>query len=262
MPLSATLSREKAFNLRTFARYFSRMTARFQFFIILLFLSSRVAGQQPDTLAIKKMAMNDSTVAVKKIKIDTSIAQNNLKIDSAVVKKSFLKRTISNTKTFFTKDYPKPKRALWLSYIFPGAGQAYNRSWWKLPLVYGTLGGLGWLENHNWKAYKELKTNYYNKVNNLPVPFPYDQIDATSIKYRRDVARSNFETSTFILILSYFLIGAEAYTDAHLKRFDVSDDLSFHAKPVFFSPDIGQIPALGMGIAVNFHRPHVAIPVN
>lgn len=185
-------------------------------------------AQKPDSAA----------VALSAISPDSSL----VKTDSSA-KASFSRRAWRGATNFIRKDYPNPRKAMFMSLILPGAGQAYNRAWWKLPLVYGGLGGMIWLENNNLQAYRTLKSAYFNKVNDLPVASPYDQLDATSLKFRRDEARKNLELSSVLLGLSYLLVTAEAFVDAHLNQFDVSDDLSLEFKPV-------SLPNNGIGLAV------------
>lgn len=185
-------------------------------------------AQKPDSAA----------VALSAISPDSSL----VKVDSTA-KASFPRRVWRGATHFIRKDYPNPRKAMFMSLILPGAGQAYNRAWWKLPLVYGGLGGMIWLETNNLQAYRTLKTAYFNKVNDLPVESPYDRLDATSLKFRRDTARKNLELSSIFLGLSYLLVTAEAFVDAHLNQFDVSDDLSLEFKPA-------SLPNNGIGLAV------------
>lgn len=143
---------------------------------------------------------------------------------------------------------------MFMSLVLPGSGQIYNRSYWKLPLVYGAIGTLTWVEIHNIKAHRELKTAYFNKVNDLPVDPKFEQYDATSIKKARDSARRFVELSSVWLGLSVLLTTAEAFTDAHLKKFDVSDDLSMRIVPDF-SPSQTGFAAAGIGIKFSLKNP-------
>lgn len=212
-------------------------------FSILVFQLLALVGfaQKPDS----------ATIAARAAGLDSTL----IKTDSSA-KASFVRRTWRGTTNFIRKDYPNPRKAMFMSLILPGAGQAYNRAWWKLPLVYGGLGGMIWLENNNLQAYRELKSAYFNKVNDLPVESPYDRLDATSIRFRRDAARKNLELSSVLLGLSYLLVTAEAFVDAHLNQFDVSDDLSLEFKPA-------SLPNNGIGLAVcvslNFKPSHSPI---
>jgi Family of unknown function (DUF5683) len=155
---------------------------------------------------------------------------------------------------FFSKNYPNPRRAALLG-IFPGGGQAYNKRWWKLPIVYGGLGVAAWFLNDNSKTYNELKDNYKLVVDGDPETNPADEryknLSPTALKTYRDQYKKYTEFSYLGLGLTYLLSITEAYVDAHLSRFDVSDDLSMQFKPSIQPAWSGSI-ALGMGISLQF----------
>ncbi len=194
---------------------------RFLFSLAITFCGLTAKAQQPDSLRI----LADS---IPTISADTG---------SVVKKDGAIRR-------FFTKDYPKPRRAALLSFILPGAGQIYNKRWWKLPIVYGALGGIVWLEVDNVKQYRELRDNYKLLVdedpNTNPTEPPYNQIDATSMKSYRDQWRRYVEQTSLFLGLAYLLQVTDAFVDAHLRSFDVSDDLSLR-----FQPKMDAVPGFG-----------------
>ncbi|MBK8556616.1 MAG: hypothetical protein IPL65_12990 [Lewinellaceae bacterium] len=154
---------------------------------------------------------------------------------------------------FWRGDYPNPRKALLMSFILPGSGQAYNRKWWKIPLVYATLGGLTWLEVNNYNFYKGFRDNYKWAVDGdpgtNPIDEPYISLDATDLKYYRDQSRRTLEQSSLVLGLAYLLVATDAFVDAHLASFDVSDDLSFKLVPkAQMTPGWG--PSYGLGISI------------
>lgn len=207
---------------------------RFLFSLILVLACFEVQAQQPDTVLV----LPDTTAGI----LSDSIAPSGR----------------SPIRRFFTKDYPKPGRAALLSLILPGAGQAYNKRWWKLPLVYGALGGMLWLEVDNVRQYRALRDNYRLLVDGdpdtNPSEFPYTQIDATTMKSYRDQWRRYVEQTSLALGLVYLLQVTDAFVDAHLRNFDVSDDLSlrFHPK---LDATTGLGPAFGFGVSLQFGRP-------
>jgi hypothetical protein len=151
--------------------------------------------------------------------------------------------------------WPKPKSAV-LWGIIPGGGQVYNRDWWKLPLVYGGLGALTYVFVDNRAEYRRLRDNYVLLVDGdpttNPTEAPYNQIDPISMKRYRDQWRRYSEMSGLFLGLGYLFSIGEAYVDAQLKDFDVSDRLSFRAKAL--SPAPGAAPAVGIGITWHLNR--------
>ncbi len=158
---------------------------------------------------------------------------------------------------YFTEGYPRPGRAALLSFLVPGAGQAYNKRWWKLPIVYGALGGMIWLEVDNIRQYRALKTNYRFLVDGdpatNPTELPYTLIDATTMKSYRDQWRRYVEQTSLVLGLVYLLQVTDAFVDAHLHSFDVSDDLTLQFKPKL-EPTSGFGVTFGAGISLQFGR--------
>ncbi|MBO7627976.1 MAG: hypothetical protein J6S93_10530, partial [Paludibacteraceae bacterium] len=62
---------------------------------------------------------------------------------------------------------PDPKKAMWLSLLLPGAGQIYNRSYWKLPIVYGAFMGCGYavsMMQNRYSGYKSAYLDLYNYI--------------------------------------------------------------------------------------------------
>jgi hypothetical protein len=201
---------------------------RFIFFLIIFLNGFFAKAQQPDSMLV----LPDSA----------ALAQT----DSATKRPGPVRR-------FFTKDYPKPGRAALLA-IVPGAGQAYNRKWWKIPIVWGAIGTALYFEIDNVKQYRELRDNYELLVdgdpNTNPSEPPYNQLDETAMKNYRDQWRRYVEINSLILGLLYMMQIADAYVDAHLNRFDVSDDLSLR-----FQPKMEAAPGFGatFGVGASLH---------
>jgi hypothetical protein len=129
------------------------------------------------------------------------------------------------------KLYSGPRRAAILSAVLPGLGQAYNKKYWKIPIVYGALGGLGYFFIKNQTEYKYYQTNLKaeNDGDNATVNgtgYTSDQLLTLKTTYRK--RRDLFG---FGLGLTYILNIVDANIDAHLKTFDISDDLSLKISP-------------------------------
>lgn len=141
---------------------------------------------------------------------------------------------------------PNPKRALIYSLVLPGSGQIYNRDWWKLPLVYGAIGGMGYLVQQNYHEYKRYKTARELLLEGKPHEFSSQNPSESSLRAARDYYRSNFEMSCLGLGVIYALQGIEAYVAAHLKNFDVSEDLGL--TPFMGNSVVG--PYIGLNISL------------
>ena len=133
-----------------------------------------------------------------------------------------------------------PRKAIIRSAILPGWGQIYNKKYWKLPLVYGALGTTTYLFFRNLKQYKEAKEAYILATDNNPnndeqIQQPYYTVKDQPERIRtfRNQVRQNVDYSVLFFIIFWGLNVADAAVDAHLKTFDVSDDLSLRIKPGF-----------------------------
>lgn len=145
--------------------------------------------------------------------------------------------------SWFSKNYPDPKKALLLS-VIPGGGQAYNKRWWKMPLVYGALGGMVYLIDFNSTEYLYFKRAYRRKARGLPHDLTgRGGLDSAPVLKRyRDDADRNTQLSYIGFFAVYAMAGIEAFVDAHLVSFDVSDDLSIQLRP----------SETGVGLTINF----------
>ena len=136
--------------------------------------------------------------------------------------------------------HPNPKRALWLALVIPGAGQIYNRKYWKLPIVYGGFVGCAYAMRWNNQMYRDYSQAYMDLMDNDPNTDSYNsfmhlgtKIDESNItryqelfKRRKDRFRRWRDLSFFCLIGVYALSVVDAYVDASLSEFDISDNLS------------------------------------
>ncbi len=131
-----------------------------------------------------------------------------------------------------------PRIATLRSAILPGWGQATNKKYWKIPVVYAALGTTTFIFFRNTKQYREARDAYANAIdgdpsNNYLVPQPYFTIidQPERIRTFRNQVRQNVDYTVLIFILFWGLNVVDATVDAHLKTFDVSDDLSLQIKP-------------------------------
>jgi hypothetical protein len=123
-----------------------------------------------------------------------------------------------------------PTRAAYLSALLPGLGQVYNRKYWKLPLVYGLLGGTIYATIFNSTIYKNFMLAHVNRVDEDPASMRETELTvqyATSeLRAKADQFKKYRDMSYLATAGAYLLIMVDAIVDAHLYDFDISDDLS------------------------------------
>lgn len=202
-----------------------------------------LSQQHKDTIPPAKLVINDTTGKV--------IAKTPARIDTTKVQDSVVKRKHS------------PRKAAIRSAIIPGWGQVYNKKYWKVPIVGAAIGIPAWLVYYNQEWYK--RTGYAVRVadagNNLPVYL--DKVDpellalvkgkkvSTLINYRNEFRR-NRDYAILFGLLFWGLNVIDATVDAHLKDFDVSNDLSFHIKPALLP---GNVAGLSVVFNIGKNRP-------
>ena len=166
---------------------------------------------------------------------------------------------------------PDPKRALWLALVIPGGGQIYNRKYWKLPLVYGGFIGCMYAMNWNNTMYKDYSQAYIDLMDNDPSTQSDNQFlhlgmkittDADKKRYqdifrkRKDKYRRWRDLSFFVMLGVYALSVIDAYVDAELSVFDISDDLSLKVEPTIINNRSSSNPldasSVGLQCSLNF----------
>lgn len=183
-----------------------------------------------------------------------SVLRLNAQQEDAVVKKDTSGLSVKKvSKEVFSlfKDSTKlqpPRKAVLRSAIIPGWGQARNGKWWKVPLVYGGFVGLGLVYNFNNQLFKKfLDESQFRKANpgtdpGLVFLYPeYRGISAEQIYSAKDFYRRNRDLTLYSSILFYGVQMVDAYIDARLATFDVSDDLSIQIKPSIYIPSYSSV---------------------
>ena len=128
-----------------------------------------------------------------------------------------------------------PKKAALYSAILPGAGQVYTKKYWKVPVIYGGLITSAYYINESNDFYQLYKSTYLNRLDgDFTDNLNYSDSDLRTLTehYRR-----NREVSALLFTLTYILNIVDASVNAHLFDYDVSEDLSLHIQPVYFSKE-------------------------
>lgn len=169
-------------------------------------------------------------------------------------------KTSTGTDTLVKKKVHSPRTATLRSLAIPGWGQAYNKKYWKIPIVYGAIGFPGYLFFYNRTWYN--RTRYalsvvVNEQTEDPVARAKVHQDLLALVDRkaqgslvdyRNQFRRDMDYSILFTILMWGLNVVDATVDGHLKGFDVSDDLSLSVKPSSLSGTMTP----GLSLVVHF----------
>ncbi len=141
-----------------------------------------------------------------------------------------------------------PAKAAFYSAVLPGLGQAYNRQYWKIPLVYAGIGAGAYFYLFNNNEYKRYRQAYFDRKNGLQDEFPQytEKVLITAQKFYR----RQRDTAMLLTILAYALNVIDANVSAHLKQWNVNDDLSF--EPVQLPVDYKPVFGLQMTINIKY----------
>ena len=166
--------------------------------------------------------------------------------DSAVVEVPGSQDKYIEEKAILTPDDEgRLTSVMWLALVLPGAGQVYNRKYWKLPIFYGGFVGCIYAMTWNNQMYHDYAQAYIDIMDNDPSTQSYNNFLhlGTTItpaneeryksifKQRKDRYRRWRDLSVFTTIAVYALSVIDAYVDASLSDFDISDNLSLHIAP-------------------------------
>ena len=140
-----------------------------------------------------------------------------------------------------------PARAAFYSAILPGLGQAYNKRYWKIPIVYGAIGtGVYFIIDSN-KKYNQYRNEYKKRLANggaIDTSDPtYGNLTTESVIRGQKFYQKNRDLSVLITAGLYILNIVDANVDAHLLQFNVNDDLSLkpdlQTNPYTYKQDVG-----------------------
>lgn len=219
-------------------------------------------GEFPDTIPVG--APIEKAAVVEGLEFDTQ--GDSLSVVSAdtvnVVKYSPYDVWEERETTF----NPDPTRAVWMSALFPGLGQIYNRRYWKLPIVIGGFMGLGYATSWNngmlsdyTKAYRDImdtdpSTKSY--MDFFPPTTKEEDLDKTwltnLLRSRKNFYRRNRDLCVICMVGVYLIAMVDAYVDASLSHFDVTPELSIDVTPAVFRDGRGSKPSFGLLWALTF----------
>ena len=209
----------------------------------------------------------DDSIAIMMARIDSLTRSDSvITFEDKPVQSVLIDSTrIAKPKRDWNTWRPDPKRALWLALVLPGAGQIYNRKFWKLPIIYGGFIGCIYALTWNNMMYKDYSQAYLDLMDNDPNTASYNkflhlgvEIDSSNeerykeiFRSRKDKYRRWRDMSFFVMIGVYALSVIDAYVDAELSAFDISKDLSLKVEPTVIPNHSGGNPLQAQSLGVN-----------
>lgn len=166
---------------------------------------------------------------------------------------------------------PSPYRAVWMAAILPGAGQIYNRSYWKLPIVYGGLMGCVYAISYTQTRFDTYKAAYrdiltdevlstdpkrsYNAI--LPKGYDIERMGGRSrytqtLDNQQNTFRRYRDISIVATLVVYGLSIIDAYVDAQLFDFEMTPDLSMNIEPDLYYDALRQTRTPEVHVAIKF----------
>ena len=198
------------------------MNRAFLFFLFLIVLPTYTFAQQKvDAMPQKK---DTSSVSIAKDSASNII-------------------TLKDTVSVLT-----PKKTGLYSALVPGLGQYYNKHYWKIPVIYAGLGVAAYVIYDNTKNYNLYRTEYAAKINGKGSDdVRFKNMQPEEFEYNIDYYQRNRDLAYIFTGVFYALQIVDAVVFAHLKGFDISEDISFRVRPIVM-PQGGY----GFWLALNF----------
>lgn len=143
-----------------------------------------------------------------------------------------------------------PAKAAFYSALLPGLGQAYNKKYWKIPLVYAGIGTGLYFYNLNNKEYNSFRDAYKRRLEGFNDD-PYQGLYTTeTLINAQKVFQRNRNLSLVVTVGFYILNIIDANVDAHLLQFNVNENLTL--RPDVLQNDLNQKPQMGLTLSFNF----------
>lgn len=248
--------------LSTFLQYAFCISAIF-------FLSNTLSAQENRHMPARTAHNITDSIADAPANVEVTLGETGLSADStmtaiadSIMKESPYDRWEEREVVF----NPDPTRAVWLSALFPGLGQIYNRRYWKLPIIVGGYMGLVYATSWNnnmlddyTRAYRDImdndpSTNSY--MNFFPPTTQEGDLDRTwltnVLQSRKNYYRRNRDLCIISMVGVYLLAMVDAYVDASLSHFDLTPELSMDVTPIIFQEARGEKPSFGLAWAITF----------
>lgn len=178
--------------------------------------------------------------------------EENSKNKNAITTKSkTVKTQLDSTLVKKSLDPLAPSRAAFYSAVLPGLGQAYNKKYWKIPIVYAALGTGVYVYIDNNKTYKRTRNAYKRRLAGFNDDEFQNRFTDDGLREAQKTSRRNKELSLLITIGLYALNIIDANVDAHLLQYNIDDDLSL--RPHFNINELDNKGRVGLTLSLNLN---------
>ncbi|PJC61661.1 MAG: hypothetical protein CO022_08660 [Flavobacteriales bacterium CG_4_9_14_0_2_um_filter_32_27] len=163
-------------------------------------------------------------------------------------------KIIQTDTIFVLKEKPhSPGKAALMSAIVPGLGQAYNKKYWKIPVVYGAIGVSVYFAKENDKFYSKYRNALKIRLDDDPNTIDDYQgiMSVQNLESNVNYYQRNRDLSVILAGVFYALNIIDATVDAHLFSFPKNDNLSFDVRPSFQVTQNNQV-VNGISLALKF----------
>ena len=165
---------------------------------------------------------------------------------------SIFEGEIQKVKHSDLEEFHSPKKATIMSAIIPGAGQVYNKKYWKAPVIWVGIGTSLYLSQVYREQYHEFRNEYLLELGYPATQSKYhDQATLASLESTKNAYKQWMETSYIVAGVIYILQIVDANVDAQLITFDVSDDLSMNIVPGAYPNSMKPSPTMGLTVSLN-----------
>ena len=211
------------------------------FLIICFYLPLLNAQEENDS--VPKVSESDS--------LKTTLRSNGMIMQDSLLKKK---------KSF---NPLAPSKAAFYSAMVPGLGQIYNKRYWKVPIVYGAIGGSIYAYTWNNDNYQRFRTAFKRRqagftddefydINGDNSPTDPPDLDAGDLENQQERFQRDRDLWLVVSIALYALNIVDANVDAHLKQFNIDDDLSIDFEPFLDLNEVTNDPTYGMALTIKF----------
>ena len=156
-----------------------------------------------------------------------------------------------------------PSKAAFYSAVLPGLGQIYNKRYWKLPIVYGAIGTGIYAYTFNNNEYNRFRDAFKRRragftddefydINNSGIVPGSPDISDQALQDAQERAQRDRDLALAITIGLYVLNIVDANVDAHLRQFNVDQNLAMDVKPYLEYIPISNEPQYGLAVIVKF----------